>query len=106
MLPALWLWVKIVAAVLAFSIVVALLIGLITGGLTGARRVAAGLTGGVFDLVRISPGRVYAIAQLTFREAVRRKALYVFGVFALLFMFAGWFLADAGQRPEEQVKVL
>ena len=36
-----------------------------------------------------------ALTVLTFKEAVRRKALLVFVVFAILFMFAGWFMADA-----------
>lgn len=105
-LPALWLWVKIVVVVLAVAVAVSALVGLATGGISGVKRAFAGLWQGLVDLIRISPGRVYAIAQLTFREAVRRKALFVFGVFAVLFMFAGWFLADADQRPDEQVKVL
>ncbi len=106
LLPALLLWVLVLLAVLAVTIFVAALIGLSTGGIGGVKRVFAGFAQGLVDLVRMSPGRIYAIAQLTFREAVRRKALLVFGVFALLFMFAGWFLTDARQRPGEQVKVL
>ena len=43
--------------------------------------------------------------MLTFTEAVRRKALLVFVVFAALFMFAGWFLTGATARPDMQVKV-
>ncbi|MGC1275754.1 MAG: ABC transporter permease subunit [Planctomycetaceae bacterium] len=105
-LPALWLWVRVVASVLLFAVTSTSLISLIIGGPRGPLNMLKALASGIVDLVRISPGRTFAIAQLTFREAVRRKALLVFGVFAVLFMFAGWFLADADQRPDEQVKVL
>ena len=49
--------------------------------------------------------RIWAIAVLTFRQAVRRKALLVFVIFALLFMFAGWFLSQSNERDSLQVKV-
>jgi hypothetical protein len=35
---------------------------------------------------------------------VRRKTLWVFGVFAVLFLFAGWFLADVTADADLQVK--
>lgn len=57
------------------------------------------------DLISISPRRVGALAQLTFREARRRKALLVFVVFALLFMFAGWFLSGTNVPVENQAKI-
>lgn len=57
------------------------------------------------NMIRISPKRVLAIAQLTLRESIRRKALLVFVVFAVLVMFGGWFLTDANERPTDQVKV-
>jgi len=105
-LPALLVWGVIFAVFLVVTFAAGVSIGLLTGGRAGMKRAVAGLAGGVADLVRISPGRVGAIAQLTFREAIRRKALLVFVVFALLFMFAGWFLTGGQQRPNEQVRVL
>ena len=48
--------------------------------------------------------RTMAIAKLTFKEAIRRKALMVFVVFCILFMFAGWFLAGSADRPQLRVK--
>ncbi|HEX6986171.1 MAG TPA: hypothetical protein VF170_12395, partial [Planctomycetaceae bacterium] len=104
--PALVTWLLVVAAVAAVAVVASALVGLATGGLGGVKRALAGLGRGLIDLARVSPGRVYAISQLTFREALRRKALLVFVVFALLFMFAGWFLVDSEQRPNELVEVL
>ena len=46
-----------------------------------------------------------AIASLTFKEAIRRKALFVFVVFCIMFMFAGWFLTRGGDKPQLQVKL-
>lgn len=60
---------------------------------------------GLGDLVLLSPRRILAIAQLTLRESIRRKALLVFVVFALLFMFGSWFISDPGERPEMQATV-
>lgn len=62
--------------------------------------------GGLSDLVSLSPRRIWALAKLTFVEAYRRKALAVFVVFALLFMFAGWFMGgDPRDITSDQVKV-
>ena len=60
--------------------------------------------GGFRDLFGTSPRRCLALTQLTFREAVRRKTLWVFAVFAVLFLFAGWFLSDVTADAELQVK--
>ena len=58
------------------------------------------------DVFSLSPRRIGALAKLTFMEAYRRKALAVFVVFALLFMFAGWFMGgDSGEITNDQVKV-
>src|SRR5690606_18830785 len=59
----------------------------------------------VIDTIRLSPGRVWAITMLTFKESIRRKALLVFVVFAVLFMFAGWFLSNSNERADLQIKV-
>jgi hypothetical protein len=106
LLSALATWAAVFAGCAAVALLAALLVGLLTGGAAGARRGVAGLFGGVVDLVRVSPGRVWAMAQLTFRESIRRKALLVFAVFALLFMFGGWFLTRTDQRPFELVQGL
>lgn len=46
-----------------------------------------------------------ALTSLTLKEAIRRKALLVFAVFALLLMFAGWFLTNSNERAELQVGI-
>lgn len=93
--------------------VIVLLIGAVT--LTAASLVAGGATGplyileqaklGVADWLGTSFRRLWAIALLTIRESIRRKALLVFVVFAVLFLFAGWFLSDTRSDMGLQVKV-
>ena len=79
-------------------------VGLLLAGVIGLL-VGTFIGGAVADTLWAVPRRVLAIASLTFKEALRRKALLVFVVFTVLFMFAGWFLSNAGDRPEMQVKV-
>ena len=98
-------WLLVFGVLGGCVLALGLLLTLLTRGPSGAKGFAASLAAGLKDLALISPGRVWALAQLTWREALRRRALYVFGLFAVLFMFAGWFLSNAGSRPADQVKV-
>jgi len=45
--------------------------------------------------------RIFALAKLSFKEAVRRRVLYVFGFLLLLFMFGNWFYQA---KPSDQVR--
>ena len=102
---ALLTW-AVAAGVLTLVVLVLGFVGaLLSGGVDGLTAWAKSLGAGAADLVLVGPGKVWAIAQLTYREAVRQKALYVFAVFAALFMFAGWFLSDSGSRDADKVKV-
>jgi hypothetical protein len=51
------------------------------------------------DLVHTSPRRVLAIARLAIQEAIRRRVLFAFAVFAVIFLFAGWFLDTSSNDP-------
>ena len=73
-------------------------------GAAGPGRVLTGMLTGFKEFVSPSPRRVYAIASLTFKESIRKKALLVFVVFAVLFMFASWFMASPSDRPDMQVR--
>ncbi|MFZ5833669.1 MAG: hypothetical protein ACOY3P_26585 [Planctomycetota bacterium] len=53
----------------------------------------------VVDLLAMSPGRVFALSWLTFKEAIRRRVVIVFVVFVLLLMFAGWYLDPGTSDP-------
>ncbi|HMC64657.1 MAG TPA: ABC transporter permease subunit, partial [Gemmataceae bacterium] len=52
-------------------------------------------------LARLRPRRIWALARLTFKEAIRRRVLWVFLALLLVFLFAGWFLPS---KPEQQVQ--
>jgi ABC-type transport system involved in multi-copper enzyme maturation permease subunit len=70
---------------------------------------AAGLVaiigfGGPFflDCLRLRWGRVYALAKLSFKEAVRRRVVWVFLSILVLYLFpARWFFQE---KPEDELK--
>ncbi|MGE5195184.1 MAG: ABC transporter permease subunit [Deltaproteobacteria bacterium] len=97
-------WAIVMAAVLIVVFVTALLTSVLALGLAGPWEVVVQILGGVRDLLGTSPRRCLALAQLTFREAWRKKTLWVFAVFAVLFLFAGWFLSDVTADADLQVK--
>lgn len=99
------LWLLVFGSGTAIVLVVSLLATIASVGARGPVIFANELGAMVGDLFSISLRRVFALAQLTFREAFRRKALAVFVVFGILLMFAGWFLTSSNLQPEFQVKV-
>lgn len=98
-------WGIILGVVLGLAAVIGLLVSLLVhrGRAFGAFGSQTGRL--VREAVDVSPRRIWALTMLTFRESVRRKALLVGVVFALLFMFAGWFLSNTNSRADMQVKV-
>ena len=98
-------WFLLVAALAAVSLALGFLLAMARNGGAGLKIFRLGVMSYLSDLTSISSRRVLAIARLTLLEAVRRKALLVFVVFAVLLMFAGWFIADSNERPELQVQV-
>ena len=70
---------------------------------------AAGLValigfGGPFvrDCFRLRWGRIYALAKLSFKEAVRRRVVWVFLAILLVYLFpARWFFQE---KPEDELK--
>ncbi|MEX2560652.1 MAG: hypothetical protein WD403_12095 [Pirellulales bacterium] len=51
------------------------------------------------DIVRISPRRVFALASLAVREAIRRRVIIAFLVFIVVLLFAGWFIEPGVANP-------
>lgn len=99
-------WLAVVAVVAVATLVLSWVASVARNGRTaGKRAFGRGLSSYLDDLGSLSLRRIMAISSLTFREAVRRRALLVFVVFAVLLMFAGWFISDANARPEMQVNV-
>ena len=97
-------FLQVFCGIAVVFLVAGFLISLIQHGAGGVAGFLKGLTEFATDFARTSPQRIWAICLLTWKEATRRKALYVFVIFALLIMFAGWFLRNAVDRPELQVK--
>ncbi|MBI3467317.1 MAG: hypothetical protein HY000_30275 [Planctomycetes bacterium] len=86
-----------------------LLVGLLVASL-GHRSLERGLVSwfrhlrdGVGDLAGLSGRRVLALALHAVKESIHRKVLYVFVIFAVLFLFAGWYL-DNPTTTREQMK--
>jgi hypothetical protein len=97
-------WAIVFGSFIVLFLLVAMATSLPMYGLAGPGRVIAGALRGLADFVTPSPRRVYAISLLTFKESIRKKALLVFVVFAVLFMFASWFMATPSDRPDMQVR--
>jgi hypothetical protein len=55
----------------------------------------------LINLLSVRPRRVWALARLSFKEAIRRRALYGFCFILLVFLFASWFIP---YKPEDQVR--
>jgi len=53
------------------------------------------------NLARLRWRRVYALAKLSFKEAIRRRVLWVFSLLLLVFLFAAWFVPH---KPQDQVR--
>lgn len=52
-----------------------------------------------FDLPGTSIRRVLALARLAFQEAIRRRILFVVGLFLVLLLLAGWYLNPDSDDP-------
>jgi hypothetical protein len=96
-----WLKVMLACGILVLIVACAASLGF---GLRGPINVFWQVVSGMRDISEISMRRVWALAMLTGREAIRRKALLVFVVFAVLFMFASWFLSSGGEKADIQIE--
>jgi hypothetical protein len=72
---------------------------LVYGPLPAGDRVYRGVLAGLADLAATSPRRVWALARLAVQESVRRNVLVVMALFALMLLFAGWFLDPGSVNP-------
>ncbi len=58
----------------------------------------------VLDIARWRWRRIYAIAKLSFKEAVRRKIVWVFLLIALVFLFPARWFSSQQVKPEDDLK--
>jgi hypothetical protein len=72
---------------------------ILCGPLAAGDRVYRGLLSGLADLGGMSWRRVWALARLAIQESLRRNVLVVLGLFALIILFAGWFLDPTSVNP-------
>ncbi len=52
-----------------------------------------------FDLPGTSVRRIFALARLAFKEAIRRRVLFVVGLFVVVLLLAGWYLNPESDDP-------
>lgn len=104
-LPAMLYWLAVAGGLALLVLLVSVLVVFVGHRAAGGRMFFGELRGCLSDLFSLSAQRVWALSKLTFLEAYRRKALAVFVVFALLMMFAGWFMGDTKEITNDQVKV-
>jgi hypothetical protein len=72
---------------------------ILCGPLAAGDRVYRGLLSGLADLGGMSWRRVWALTRLAIQESLRRNVLVVLGLFALIILFAGWFLDPTSVNP-------
>jgi ABC-type transport system involved in multi-copper enzyme maturation permease subunit len=70
------------------------------GAFGGAFAIFAVLLPIVLSLSSLSARRIWALARLSFKEAIRRRVLWVFSVLIAVCLFASWFITS---KPEYQV---
>ena len=88
-------WALILCVISVIGTFVGGVSSLMGGGKRGLSEFFGVISRALSDLILVSPQRIFALATLTTRESVRRKALWIGAVFLVLFMFAGWFIGDS-----------
>ena len=98
--PALVSWLFVAGLVAVFAAALAWLVqSALYGPLAAGDRVYRGILGTLADLAGMSPRRIWALARLAVQESLRRNVLVVLGLFAVIVLFAGWFLDPASVNP-------
>lgn len=102
-----WLiaWLLVCGGLTFLVLIVSFLNLLLSRGVRGVQQFFSEIASIIGDIFSLSPRRIWALTRLTFLEAYRRKALAVFVVFALIFMFASWFMGDRNAMTPDQIKV-
>jgi hypothetical protein len=98
--PAIASWLFAAGLVAVFAAALAWLVqSAFYGPLAAGDRVYRGVLATLVDLAEMSPRRVWALARLAIQESLRRNVLVVLGLFAVIVLFAGWFLDPASVNP-------
>jgi hypothetical protein len=98
--PALVSYLFACGLVAVFAAAIAWLVqSALHGPLAAGDRVYRGVLESLADLAGMSPRRIWALARLAIQESLRRNVLVVLGLFALIVLFAGWFLDPTSVNP-------
>jgi len=98
--PALASYVLVAFLVAVFAALLAWVsLSAVSGPLAAGDRVYRGVLAGIADLLGMSTRRVWALARLAIQESLRRNVLIVLGLFAVIVLFAGWFLDPQSVNP-------
>lgn len=91
----------LILAVLGF--LVGYIVSTIKHGPAEGFLIVAKIIGQLFtaDLPKMSPRRIFAMAKLSFKEAIRSRVLVVVAVFVVAIMFAGWFIDPKSDNPAQ-----
>lgn len=88
-------WLLVIGVLTAIALFTGFVVSVITMGKRGVSFFVKQTLSVFGEIGSLSPMRIGAITSLAIKESLRRKALWIFAVFALLFMFAGWFLGSS-----------
>jgi hypothetical protein len=98
--PALVSYLFAASLILVFVAALAWLVqSIMHGPLVAGDKVYRGLLAGLADLAGMSGRRIWALARLAVQESIRRNVLVVLPLFALIVLFAGWFLDPSSTDP-------
>lgn len=99
---AAWHWLQVAAILCAVALLFSYLVAAVRNGpIRGASIVLEGLRGALADLIFISPRRTLALARLAIQEALHRRVLVAFALFAVILLFATWYLDEATDNPAQ-----
>lgn len=102
--PALFSFLYIALAIGVGAIVIGYLIAaVIHGPVKGGDTIYRIVVGGLKELPRISPRRVFALARLTTQESMRRRVWVVLVVFIVFLALASWFMGSESAEPARLV---
>ena len=104
-------WIGPGLALFGLIALVGIILGVFVGYLVASFRhgpfeafyvVAQVIAQAIPDFLLTSPRRVWAMARLAIKEALRRRVILVtFGIFAASLLFGGWFMNAGGEKPEQ-----
>ncbi|MGL4595113.1 MAG: ABC transporter permease [Thermoguttaceae bacterium] len=93
-------WLLSLSLLLGVALGVGLLLSIVRFGFGGFwQPFLQGAQRGLVNITHISMRRIWAITRLSIKESIRRRVLFVFGIFMVILLFGGWFLDPNSEDP-------